>query len=86
MNPGEIHDMRVLAKASLAAEAKPAPGSPMWYERRIRELEAQKEAQELALSYAQDIVNSWPSMTLRTLSQMTNKINAMREALELAKK
>lgn len=45
-----------------------------------------EEAQELALSYAQDIVNSWPSMTLRTLSQMTSKINALREALELAKR
>lgn len=41
---------------------------------------------ELALSYAQDIVNNWPTMTLRTMGQMTNRVNALREALELAKK
>ncbi len=41
---------------------------------------------ELVMSYARDIVNSWPNTTLRTMSQMTNRINALREALELAKR
>lgn len=40
---------------------------------------------ELALSYAQDIVNNWPNTTLRTMGQMTNRVNALREALDLTK-
>lgn len=76
MIPGVVHDFRVIAKTSLETDRKPVSS----------ELEAQNEAQELALSYARDIVNSWPNMTLRTMSQMTNKINALREALELAKR
>lgn len=44
------------------------------------------EKNELVMSYARDIVNAWPQMTLRTLGQMTKKIEALKEALELAKR
>ena len=40
---------------------------------------------QLALSYAQDIVNTYPTITLRTMGQMTKQINDLREALELTK-
>jgi hypothetical protein len=44
-----------------------------------------KEALELVVSYAKDIVEAWPKMTLRTLGQMTNRIKALKEALDMAK-
>ena len=44
-----------------------------------------REALELVLSYAKDIVDFWPKMTLRTLGQMTNKIKALQEALKMVK-
>lgn len=43
------------------------------------------EALRLVVSYAQDIVDAWPKMTLRTLGQMTNRIKALKEALDLVK-
>lgn len=43
------------------------------------------EKLQLALSYAEDIVKSWPTMTIRTINQMTDRVNALQEALELTK-
>lgn len=43
------------------------------------------EAIQLVLSYAQDIVEAWPTMTLRTLWKMTTKVEALKQALELLK-
>ena len=65
---------------------QPAPGTPMWYERRIRELEAKNEALELAASYAKDVVDFWPLMTMRTIRIMIPKMENLKGALELAKK
>lgn len=52
-----------------------------------RQEETQRaEALELVLSYAHDLVNMWPTVTIRTLSRVTDKIKALKEALELAKR
>jgi hypothetical protein len=45
-----------------------------------------EEAIEFVLSYSEDIVAAWPTLTMRTLGSMTNKINALKEALELVNK
>lgn len=63
-----------------------APGTPMWYERKIRELETRNEALELAASCAQDVVDFWPSMSMRTIRIMIPKMESLKQALELAKK
>lgn len=65
---------------------QPTPGTPMWYERRIRELEAKNEALELAASYAQDVVDFWPIMTLRTIRVMIPKMENLKQALAFARK
>jgi hypothetical protein len=43
-----------------------------------------KEAMDLVLICAQDIVNAWPALTMRTLGTMTNRIDTLRQALEAA--
>lgn len=43
------------------------------------------EKLELALSYAQDVVDAYPQMTIRNMSQMHDKIKALEEALKLVK-
>jgi hypothetical protein len=43
------------------------------------------EALQLALVCAQDIVNAWPTLTMRTLGTMTKRIDTLKQALEAAK-
>jgi hypothetical protein len=50
---------------------------------KARVKQIQDETLELALAYAQDIVNIWPNVSIRTLSTVTDKVNALREALKL---
>ena len=45
-----------------------------------------EDAVELALVCAQDIVNAWPTLTMRSLGTMTKSIDTLRQALEAAKK
>jgi hypothetical protein len=45
-----------------------------------------EDAIELALVCAQGIVEAWPTMTMRTLGEMTNRIDTLRQALEAANK
>ena len=45
-----------------------------------------QEAVELILICAQDIVNAWPTLTMRTLGTMTNRIDTLRQALEATQK
>jgi hypothetical protein len=45
-----------------------------------------KENLELALICAEDIVDAWPKMTVRTIGAMTNRIETLRQALLAAKK
>jgi len=41
---------------------------------------------ELALLYAQEIVEAWPHMSIRTSAQMTQRIETLRQALEAIRK
>jgi len=49
-------------------------------------LSDKRNAMELAIICAQDIVAAWPSLTMRTLASMTNRIDTLRQALEEAAK
>jgi hypothetical protein len=44
------------------------------------------EELELVIVCARDIVNAWPDLSIRTLGQMTKRIDTLRQALEAAKK
>jgi hypothetical protein len=44
------------------------------------------ENQELVFICAQDIVKAWPDLSIRTLGQMTKRIDTLRQALEAAKR
>jgi hypothetical protein len=44
------------------------------------------QALELVVLYAKDIVETWPKMSMRTLGQMTQRIDTLRQALEAVKK
>jgi hypothetical protein len=48
--------------------------------------EQRAEAIELVFICAQDIVKAWPELSIRTLGQMTKRIDTLRQALEAAKK
>jgi hypothetical protein len=52
-----------------------------------RDREAMRlEALNLVVICAQDIVNAWPDMTMRTLADMTKRMDTLRQALEAANK
>jgi hypothetical protein len=55
-------------------------------EERAVALQEQLEAMELALVCARDIVNAWPQTTIRTLGEMTKRMDTLRQALEAAQK
>jgi hypothetical protein len=48
--------------------------------------EKRKEALELLFVCVQDIVDAWPKITMRTLGQMTTRIETLKQALEEARK
>jgi len=48
--------------------------------------DSQEEAIEWALMCAQEVADRWPSLTMRTLGNMTKTIDALREALQSLKK
>ena len=50
------------------------------------EMKARLEALDMVASYARDIVALWPQFSLRQIQVMNNKINALKEALEMAAK
>jgi hypothetical protein len=49
----------------------------------INREQAREEAVQLLISYAQDVVDFWPLMTLRTIRVMITKMASLKEALEL---
>lgn len=51
----------------------------------IVDLNRKLENYKLIASYAQDVVEFWPSMTFRTIRVMIPKIEALKEALSLVK-
>ena len=52
----------------------------------IRELQEQNEQLKLVASYAKDVVDFWPEMTMRTIRLMIPKMDALKEALGLLNK
>ena len=53
---------------------------------RAQKAEQQFQELELVLICAQDIVNAWPRTTMRTLGDMTKRMDTLRQALEAVKK
>ena len=53
--------------------------------KRIQELEARNEQLELVASYAKDVVDFWPNMSMRTIRIMIPKMDSLKEALGLVK-
>ena len=47
---------------------------------------AKQEALHLIVVCATDIVNAWPTLTLRMLGSMTNKIDTLKQAVNEYKK
>lgn len=47
---------------------------------------AKQEALQLVVVCATDIVNAWPTLTLRMLGSMTNKIDTLKQAINEYKK
>lgn len=47
---------------------------------------AKQEALQLVVVCATDIVNAWPTLTLRMLGSMTNKIDTLKQAVNEYKK
>lgn len=41
---------------------------------------------EMVMLYARDIVDAWPQVSLRSLGEMSQRIDTLRQALEAAKK
>lgn len=46
--------------------------------------EKRLEAMEYVIAYANDIVETWPTITMRTLWKMTEKVATIKEALRQA--
>ena len=51
----------------------------------IVELNRKLENYKLIASYAQDVIDFWPSMTFRTIRFMIPKMDALKESLGLVK-
>lgn len=49
----------------------------------VVELNRQLENYKLIASYAQDVLDFWPTMTMRTIRTMIPKMNSLAEALKL---
>ena len=59
------------------------PSPPLWVTGEARRLQKRNEALELVASFAQDVVDFWPLMTLRTIRVMIPKMAGLKEALEM---
>ena len=58
--------------------------NPNWRARALH-AEAKLEAYELVASYARDVIEFWPNMTMRTIRIMIPKMQSLKEALDLLK-
>lgn len=71
-----------------AVHATMDPNPPSWrdlyedQEKELRALKARVDALELVASYAKDVLDFWPVMTLRTIRVMIPKMASLKEALE----
>lgn len=55
-----------------------------YWKARSERAEKRLEAMEYVIAYANDIVETWPSITMRTLWKMTEKVATIKEALKQA--
>ena len=79
-----IDPVKLVAETlTLNPSLAPKDSREFWYEKRIQELEAKNEALELVASYAKDVIDFWPLMTLRTIRVMIPKMASLKEALEM---
>ena len=54
-------------------------------EKELAEANAKLQALELVVVCATDIVAAWPSLTMRLLGSMTNRVDTLKQALENVK-
>jgi len=52
---------------------------------RLTKAEQRMEAMEYIVAFANDIVALWPTITLRTMFKMTDKVASLKQALTLGK-
>jgi hypothetical protein len=55
-------------------------------DKRQREEDQRKMGLELLATYAQELIDMWPTITMRTLWKVTNKIADLKEALSLVRR
>lgn len=55
-----------------------------YWKARSERAEKRLEAMEYVIAYANDIVETWPTITMRTLWKMTEKVATIKEALKQA--
>ena len=64
---------------------------PSWEElyeakaEKYRALEKKLEAYQLVGSYVQDLIDMWPTVSIRTIYKVTQKVADLKEALTLVK-
>ena len=56
-----------------------------YWKARAEKAEAKLELYQFVASYAQDVIDFWPSMTFRTIRVMIPKMEALKEALGLVR-
>ena len=57
-----------------------------YWKARAKQAEQRVESFEFVMSYAQDLIKMWPTVTLRTLHTVTTKIAGLKEAIALVEK
>lgn len=55
-----------------------------YWKARCERAEKRLDSMEYVIAYAKDIVEMWPSITMRTLWKMTEKVATLKEALKQA--
>ena len=56
-----------------------------YWKARAEKAEAKLELYQFVASYAQDVIDFWPSMTMRTIRLMIPKMDSLKQALGLLK-
>jgi hypothetical protein len=54
----------------------------VYWKNRAEKLEKEVESLELVVVCATDIVNAWPTLTMRLLGAMTNRVDTLKQALD----
>lgn len=64
--------------------SKPGIDPIAYWKARAERAEKKLESLEYVIAYANDIVETWPTITMRTLWKMTEKVATIKEALKQA--